>query len=172
MTYRLVWFEGQPDLDHVVWKRYDSPWGPLVLWVWQNALIRLFREGDTHTRLPFSISNTTFQESDHLDAFFEALRKPTSPSLKAVVIGSQFNLQVWRALVRHGDRTNLTYQELACLAGSSRACRAVGNALSRNPLPLMIPCHRVVARQGQGGFQWGLETKKYLQDHPPSILIE
>jgi O-6-methylguanine DNA methyltransferase len=55
-----------------------------------------------------------------------------------------------------------TYSELATKLGSPRAARAVGNALRRNPVPLFVPCHRVVGVSGLGGFSWGLDTKRKL----------
>ena len=56
----------------------------------------------------------------------------------------------------------VTYGELACLSGSPGAARAVGSVMSKNPIPLFIPCHRVVAQAGLGGFGPGLEAKRIL----------
>jgi methylated-DNA-[protein]-cysteine S-methyltransferase len=60
--------------------------------------------------------------------------------------------------------TTLTYGELAARAGSPRASRAAGQAMARNPLPILVPCHRVVAADGPGGFSLfgNLETKARL----------
>jgi methylated-DNA-[protein]-cysteine S-methyltransferase len=55
-----------------------------------------------------------------------------------------------------------TYSELAAKVGNPRAARAVGNALRRNPVPLFVPCHRVVGVSGLGGFAWGLNAKRKL----------
>jgi methylated-DNA-[protein]-cysteine S-methyltransferase len=57
-----------------------------------------------------------------------------------------------------------TYAQLAHAAGSPKAARAVGNICRGNPFPLIIPCHRVVASQGLGGFAYGLEMKEQLLD--------
>ena len=56
----------------------------------------------------------------------------------------------------------VTYSELSTKLGNPRAARAVGNALRRNPVPLFVPCHRVVGVADLGGYSWGLETKKKL----------
>ena len=56
----------------------------------------------------------------------------------------------------------ITYSELADRIGSSGGARAVGQALSKNPYPIMIPCHRVVARSGIGGYRGGVGLKKQL----------
>ncbi|HJH30320.1 MAG TPA: methylated-DNA--[protein]-cysteine S-methyltransferase [Methanosarcinaceae archaeon] len=60
--------------------------------------------------------------------------------------------------------TTITYSELADRIGSSGSARAVGQALSKNPYPIVIPCHRVVARSGIGGYSGGVELKKRLLD--------
>jgi O-6-methylguanine DNA methyltransferase len=65
--------------------------------------------------------------------------------------------------VRHLPRGSVaTYTKVAASIGKPKAARAVGNALSRNPVPLFIPCHRVVGSSGLGGFSWGLEMKRKL----------
>ncbi len=56
----------------------------------------------------------------------------------------------------------LTYGEVALLAGRPGAARAVGQVMAGNPFAILVPCHRVVARKGPGGFGWGLEVKKRL----------
>jgi len=67
------------------------------------------------------------------------------------------------ALRRVPYGTTITYAELADMAGSPGAARAVGNAMARNPVPIVIPCHRVVAAGGRiGGFSAGLEWKRKL----------
>jgi methylated-DNA-[protein]-cysteine S-methyltransferase len=58
--------------------------------------------------------------------------------------------------------TTVTYGELARRAGSPRACRAIGQVMARNPVPLVIPCHRVVAASGPGGYGGGLAMKARL----------
>lgn len=56
----------------------------------------------------------------------------------------------------------LTYGEVALLAGRPGAARAVGQVMARNPFLILVPCHRVVAKDGMGGFGWGLEAKRRL----------
>lgn len=56
----------------------------------------------------------------------------------------------------------MTYGQVAALAGHPGAARAVGNVMAKNPFVIIVPCHRVVARQGLGGFAWGLEAKEWL----------
>ena len=82
--------------------------------------------------------------------------------------GTAFQRKVWRALQRLGSGQTISYGELARQLGSG--ARAVGNACRQNPVPLLVPCHRVVSLQGLGGFagqQAGplLATKRWLLAH-------
>jgi methylated-DNA-[protein]-cysteine S-methyltransferase len=70
---------------------------------------------------------------------------------------------VWRALLRVKRGSVRTYQGLAKDAGSPRAVRAVGQAMARNPLPIVVPCHRVIASGGAlGGYTGGVARKRVL----------
>jgi O-6-methylguanine DNA methyltransferase len=75
---------------------------------------------------------------------------------------SPFNRRAWESLRTIGWGRAITYGELASLAGSPRAIRAAGQACAKNPLPLIVPCHRVVAENGLGGFGFGAEWKRKL----------
>ena len=63
--------------------------------------------------------------------------------------------------IRRGE--TMTYGEVAALAGCPKGARAVGRAMAANPFIIVVPCHRVVARNGLGGFAWGQETKEKMQ---------
>jgi O-6-methylguanine DNA methyltransferase len=77
--------------------------------------------------------------------------------------GTEFELTVYRELERIPYGETRTYSEVACAVGHPKAYRAVGNANASNPLPLVIPCHRVVAVGGKlGGYAAGLAMKKRL----------
>lgn len=77
--------------------------------------------------------------------------------------GTPFMRAVWELLVTIPYGSTASYGEVAALAGNPRAARAVGLANNRNPIPLMIPCHRVVGARGAlTGFRGGLAAKKYL----------
>ena len=77
--------------------------------------------------------------------------------------GTGFELKVWNAVKRIPYGETRTYKDIAAEIGSPRAFRAVGNALSRNPVPILIPCHRVVRSNGKlGGYTAGIKVKKYL----------
>jgi methylated-DNA-[protein]-cysteine S-methyltransferase len=88
-------------------------------------------------------------------------------SLPEIAVGTAFQRKVWNAIYTIPVGKTKTYAELALMVGSGP--RAVANACGANPLPLLIPCHRVVAKSGLGGFMpgtlGGLEIKRWLLKH-------
>jgi methylated-DNA-[protein]-cysteine S-methyltransferase len=76
--------------------------------------------------------------------------------------GTQFQQTVWRALLDIPCGETRTYGQIADQIGRPRVMRAVGQAVGANPLPVVVPCHRVVAANGLGGFGGGLALKKKL----------
>jgi len=76
--------------------------------------------------------------------------------------GTAFQKAVWRELKKIPRGQTRTYGEVAKAIGRPKAVRAVGSACGANPVPLFIPCHRVVAQNGLGGFGAGLPWKKLL----------
>ena len=77
--------------------------------------------------------------------------------------GTPFQRRVWEAARRIPYGVSSSYVDLARLAGHPRASRAVGNALGANPIPIVVPCHRVIhADRSIGGFSSGLDWKRYL----------
>jgi AraC family transcriptional regulator, regulatory protein of adaptative response / methylated-DNA-[protein]-cysteine methyltransferase len=79
------------------------------------------------------------------------------------VSGTPFQLQVWGALKKIPAGAQVTYGQIASAVGRPRAVRAVGTAIGRNPISILIPCHRVVRAGGQlGGYRWCLQTKLKL----------
>jgi methylated-DNA-[protein]-cysteine S-methyltransferase len=76
--------------------------------------------------------------------------------------GTDFQKSVWNELTRIPYGKTASYMEIAKRIGRPNSYRAVGNACNANPLPLVIPCHRVIASNGIGGFGGGLALKKKL----------
>jgi methylated-DNA-[protein]-cysteine S-methyltransferase len=76
--------------------------------------------------------------------------------------GTDFDRAVWRELTRIPPGEVRTYGQVARAVRNAGAARAVGNACGRNPLPVVVPCHRVVASGGLGGFGLGLRLKRQL----------
>jgi len=77
--------------------------------------------------------------------------------------GTNFQVKVWQALLDLGTRGPTSYSEIARAIGQPSACRAVGQAVGANPVAWLIPCHRVLRRDGGlGGYRWGVERKRAM----------
>ncbi len=83
--------------------------------------------------------------------------------LKVVLIGTDFEVRVWQALLSIPMGRAITYSDIATHVGSPRAQRAVGSAVGRNPISFVVPCHRVLRKGGGlGGYHWGVTRKKAI----------
>lgn len=101
------------------------------------------------------------QAAAQLQEYFQGRRKQFTVPLQPV--GTEFQQQVWRALTRIPYGTTSTYKELAAAIGKPKASRAVGSACHHNPLPVIIPCHRVIGSSGSlTGYAGGLALKQQL----------
>lgn len=102
---------------------------------------------------------------DWSDRIFGALGESgeTSVELRLCVQGTNFQAQVWRALLRLGPGQLCTYGAIARAIGKESAARAVGNAVGANPIAILIPCHRVIRETGViGHYRWGQIRKRTL----------
>jgi len=96
-----------------------------------------------------------------LDSYFSG--EPVVFTSRLDLVGTEFQKKVWRALMKVPYGNVRSYKWLAGLAGNPDAARAVGGALNRNRIPIIIPCHRVVQSTGGiGGFACGLDVKRML----------
>jgi AraC family transcriptional regulator, regulatory protein of adaptative response / methylated-DNA-[protein]-cysteine methyltransferase len=79
------------------------------------------------------------------------------------ISGTNFQIQVWKALLRIPEGATSSYSEIANAIGKPKAARAVGTAIGSNPIAFLIPCHRVLRQSGAlGGYRWGLTRKRAL----------
>jgi len=93
-------------------------------------------------------------------------------SLDGAVAGDGFQARVWKALAAVPAGVTISYGEMARRAGEPGAAQAAGVALNRNPIPLVLACHRVVGADGaMVGFGGGLERKTWLLQHEGALLI-
>ena len=100
-----------------------------------------------------------------LDHYFLESEKTLNRNLSLCLRGSVFQRKVWRCLKTISYGHTLSYSEVAKAIGCPGAARAVGSACARNPWLILVPCHRVVAQKGLGGFALGLSAKKFLLNH-------
>ena len=99
--------------------------------------------------------------SEEITAYFEGT--VTRFSSPVHLRGSPFDMKVWEALQRIPLGETRSYQDIARQVGNPKGCRAIGGANRRNPVPLLIPCHRVINKDGGlGGFSSGTHIKEWL----------
>lgn len=104
--------------------------------------------------------------SHYLQQVIDYIEAPQQPmTLPLDMQGSDFQQQVWRALLDIPAGERISYSQLAAQIGKPKACRAVANACARNPIAVLVPCHRVVHKSGtDSGYYWGTSTKQALQN--------
>ena len=96
-----------------------------------------------------------------LEQYFAGKR--TSFDVALDLVGTEFQVKAWRALCRIPFGKTITYGQQASNIKKPKAFRAVGSANGKNPIPIIVPCHRVVASDGSlGGYSLGLKMKKQL----------
>jgi AraC family transcriptional regulator, regulatory protein of adaptative response / methylated-DNA-[protein]-cysteine methyltransferase len=107
----------------------------------------------------------TFVHDDaRADALVQTIWGGGSARLPLAVYGTNFQVQVWRALLELAPGATVTYSALARQLGLAKGARAVGNAVGANPVAWVIPCHRVLrAGGGLGGYRWGTARKQMIR---------
>ena len=158
----------------------QSPIGPLLVAATERGLCRIWFNPDVEEQLDslarafgprvLRSASTVGDAHRQLDEYFEGRRErfeldvdlgPSAPFARSVL--SEL------ALVPYGRTT--TYGALAAQVGAPRAARAVGMVMNRNPLPIVLPCHRVLGSNGSlTGYAGGLETKERLLRHEGALL--
>lgn len=143
---------------------YDSPIGKLLLQSNGEALTGLWMGREPEELL--SEDDVLRRAKAWLDAYFRGEEKAVEFSLAPG--GTAFQKQVWQILRTIAFGETRTYgdvaREVAVRMGKERmSAQAVGQAVGRNPISILIPCHRVVGAKGQlTGYAWGIERKKWL----------
>ena len=147
--------------------RYDSPLGPLTLTADEQGLSGIFF-AEPHTITGDNPILT--QAKQWLDAYFRG-EKPDPASIPLCLKGSPFQLLVWNRLLTIPYGESVTYGELAReiarhLGKQRMSAQAIGGAVGRNPIPILIPCHRVLGSGGSlTGYTGGLHIKIWLLTH-------
>jgi AraC family transcriptional regulator of adaptative response/methylated-DNA-[protein]-cysteine methyltransferase len=150
---------------------YPTPFGKCIIGVTDRGICHLgfvqTSEGDALHELVSNWRQATIIE-DHratrsiVESIFK-LAGDRVPALHILLRGTNFQIKVWEALLRIPLGSVATYEAIAEQIGSPRAVRAVGNAVARNPVPVLIPCHRVIRKMGEfGNYRYGSTRKKAL----------
>lgn len=176
-----VTYEGMPPgayksggagLD-IAWGVQPSPFGAALVMVTPYGLCGLAfadpgEEEAAREDLMRRWPNARYRRDDaavapHAARIFERERWRADEPLRIVMIGSDFELEVWRTLLRLPAGGATTYASIAERIGRPKAARAVGTAVGRNPISFVVPCHRVLGKGGTlCGYHWGLIRKRAI----------
>jgi methylated-DNA-[protein]-cysteine S-methyltransferase len=143
----------------------DSPLGPLTLVARDGAVAGLYMTDHRHLpTIPGQRDDAVLPDlQEQLSAYFA--RELKEFDVRLAVTGTPFQQRVWAGLARIPYGETRSYAELAEHIGSPRAVRAVGLANGKNPVSIVVPCHRVVGSNGSlVGYGGGLERKQQLLD--------
>lgn len=151
------------------WTVVDSPIGDLTLAVDETGLCRLHFGA---TERPLDTDPLLTEAAEQLKAYFAGeLQEFTLPL--SVRGGSDFERAVWQQLTRIPYGEMQTYGEVAKIVGDAGAARAVGTACNRNPIAIVVPCHRVVGAGGKMvGFGGGIPLKRHLLELEARVSFE
>jgi methylated-DNA-[protein]-cysteine S-methyltransferase len=160
-------------LADVAYTMVDSPFGPLLVAATKRGLVRLaYPHEDVDEaleELARAVSPRVLEAPGRMDEIRRELDQYFRGDRQSFDVPVDFRLtrgftqKILRITARIPFGSLLTYGQVATKAGSPRAYRAAGNALGSNPIPIVVPCHRVVhADGGLGGYTGGIERKQFL----------
>ena len=157
-------------------ERWASPVSTLLIVTDESGVLRALEfaeyEERMHRLLRRHFGNYLIEEAKAPESIIRALQAYFDGDLdafnqvKTATNGTQFQREVWRALRTIPAGTTISYGELASKIGRAGSSRAVGAANGANPIPIVVPCHRVIgANGGLTGYGGGLKNKKWLLEH-------
>ena len=152
----------------------NSPIGVLKLEAESNFISRIKFSGGDSPQLCKEIkkvgeSPTLTEASKQIDEYFNGTRKLFEIPFKLNVSPFYNKVLFEVKKIKYGDV--VSYSKIAKMVGSNKAVRAVGTANAKNPLPIIIPCHRIISSNGNiGGYSGGLDKKLYLLNHESNLF--
>ncbi len=142
--------------------KYETLLGSIILVEKKGELTNLYFN-NFESLFDYNLEETILirEAKNQLFEYFRGERKNFELPLNP--LGTAFQKKVWNVLSTIPYGQTISYKDLAIKCGNSRAARAVGMANNKNPLPILIPCHRVIKQSGfLGGYSGGVEKKKIL----------
>ena len=167
---------GPAEWGPVRWDTVESPLGPLLVAVTERGVLRVGLPAEDHDEVLAALARACGSApersgqhvraaADELRAYFAGTRTTFDVPVD-LRLSTPFRERVQRALLTIGYGQTVSYARLADMAGApAGAARAVGGACAHNPVPIIVPCHRVLpAGGGVGGYRGGAAMKRYLLD--------
>jgi AraC family transcriptional regulator of adaptative response/methylated-DNA-[protein]-cysteine methyltransferase len=152
---------------------HASPFGECLLAVTERGICGLAFITNSDRQAALTALTQRWRQADMVedpvrtqpvvDQIFNPQSSADSAPFHLFVNGTNFQIKVWEALLHIPSGRLTTYQSIARSIGMPGAARAVGNAIANNPIPVLIPCHRVIQKMGNfGGYRYGAVRKKAL----------
>ncbi len=114
----------------------------------------------------FQIKQNQEKTFEIVNSIFEI----NNTTIKILLIGTQFQIDVWKALLKIPFGKTVSYNEISNIIGNAKANRAVGNAVGKNNLAFIVPCHRIIMKnQRIGNYKWGSKLKEAIIDWEKQI---
>ncbi|MGD9201153.1 MAG: methylated-DNA--[protein]-cysteine S-methyltransferase [Chitinispirillia bacterium] len=159
--------------NNIYYEFYNSPFGKFLLAVTRECICNLYfvsqyNENHSVSELkkfwPLSSivksRQNTEKYGNEIENYLESMQNLES---RFFLKGTPFQVKVWEALLQIPEGSTVSYRDVSVFIGMPKSSRAVANAIGKNPVAFIIPCHRVVRSTGHpGGYRWGLELKKKL----------
>ncbi len=148
----------------------DSPIGKIAVFAENEKIVRLDLKTEERTDSDIT-EKVLFEAKKQLLEYFSGKR--TFFNLEYEFSGTEFQKSVWRELEKIPFGKTKTYGEIAAAIGNPKAGRAVGSACNKNPLAIIVPCHRVIGKNGKlTGFASGTDIKEWLLGHEAGLKGE
>jgi methylated-DNA-[protein]-cysteine S-methyltransferase len=157
-------------MENIFYTTIFSPVGLLEIKTNQDSLISV---SFTDKFLPASVFQPSVlkETAGQINAYFEGKLKRFD--LKIQPAGTDFQLKVWEQVMKIEFGKTATYLEIALQTGSKNNTRAVGLANGKNPIPIIIPCHRIIGVNGKlTGYAGGIEKKRWLLQHEQNLSVK
>ncbi|MBR5842952.1 MAG: methylated-DNA--[Bacteroidaceae bacterium] len=149
---------------------FCSPIGIVRLTEEDGAIARIELTDTADAHVSTTPTHLLREAEQQIMAYLEGKRQQLDFPIR--IMGTPFQQRVWHALQQIPYGTTRTYGEIATAIGNPRASRAVGMACNKNPLLLIVPCHRVVGANGKlTGFAYGTDAKQWLLELEKPILL-
>ncbi len=147
----------------------DSSIGPIQLTASDKGISGLIFDAKSDTGSTGDTHPILNEARKQLDEYFQGKRKEFNIPLD--MSGTAFQMKVWHAVTKIGYGTTATYLDIAKAIKNTKSVRAVGLANGKNPIPIIIPCHRIIGANGKlTGYGGGLWRKEWLLRHEGAIL--
>ncbi len=161
------------------WGISETSFGNMLIASSPNGIVHLsFFETDeaaSFQQLTHDWPSATLKRNDRLATNLSRriFQTESTIPLNLDLHGTEFQLQVWKALLEIPSGKTSTYSQLAERIGKPSAARAVGNAVGKNRIAYLIPCHRVIRGDGSlGGYRWGQSCKSKILDSEKTVLTQ